>query len=308
MDILLFFLGFVFLLKGADLLIEGASSLALKLKIKPVIVGLTVVAFGTSAPELIVNLKSVLSGYSSMAFANVLGSNISNVLLILGISSFLKKLEFSKKNIFYEIPFFLMISLIFSVMIFWSYPVLNLNFYEGGVLLVFFIIFLAYAWYNKNLIEEEDLEEKNSYLSFLYLVLGSLGLYYGGEYIVNGAVLIGEFFNLSEAFLGATVLAIGTSLPELSASLVAIYKNKSDLAVGNIIGSNIFNILFVLGVSSLFANLKYQVLLNIDLILSFLSMLILFLLIFKSSFLNRKKSYILLLFYLFYLIFVYLRG
>jgi cation:H+ antiporter len=258
MSILLLILGFVFLVIGADKLVEGASSFATNLKIPNIVIGLTIVAFGTSAPELVVNVFSSINKHTDLVMGNVLGSNIFNLAAILGLSAIFQPLIVKRNTTWLEIPFNL---LVISVVAFLALDIaigsgaINvITMSDGLILLSFFAIFLIY---NIELAlksgEEMDLEEEtmSNGKSAVFFFLGLIGLIVGGKLIVDNAVDIATSYGMSERIIGLTIVSVGTSLPELAASVAAVRRGKVDIAVGNVIGSNIFNICLVLGVSSL---------------------------------------------------------
>jgi cation:H+ antiporter len=284
---ILFVIGFIILIKGADLLVDGASSIAYKFKISPLVIGLTIVAFGTSAPELVVNIFASSSGNSEIAIANVLGSNIANILLILGVSAFIYPLVSKRSTVWREIPLCL---LAIVVVAFLANDTLIdkvtpsvLSRIDGFILLSFFIIFLYYTFgIAKVSGEKNDLNIKKYSLgkSSLFILLGLVGLVFGGEWIVNGAVKIAEHFGLSQSLIGLTIVAIGTSLPELATSAIAAYKKQTDIAIGNVVGSNIFNMFWILGLSSVIRPLPFNPVANIDIFMTIGATLILFSLMF----------------------------
>lgn len=278
MTYFLFFLGFLILIKGADFLVEGASSIAIKFNVSQMIIGLTIVSFGTSLPELLVNVTASIGGNPGLAIGNIFGSNIANILLILGISAMIRPLPISKNIYFSEIPFSLVATLLVGFLanaaLLSDVKSLTLSRIDGTILLVFFVLFMGYIYVvfkadNEKLdSEQEKIEPPLSMKkSLLFILLGLVGLYFGGEWVVSGAVLIAEQFGLSETFIGLTVVAIGTSLPELFTSAVAAYKGNTDIAVGNVVGSNIFNLLWILGVSALIRPLPFDVASNTDIVM-----------------------------------------
>lgn len=270
----LFLIGFVFLIKGADLLVEGASSIAKRFKISQIIIGLTIVSFGTSLPELLVNITASFKGSSEIAIGNIFGSNIANILLILGVSAIIRPLPITKNIYFSEIPFSLIATLLVGFLANATLlpnekaAVLTLGRSDGGILLVFFALFLAYIYVVVRSNDEEDKLAEGPVFSnkkaSLYILAGLVGLYFGGEWVVSGAMQFARELGYSETFIGLTVIAIGTSLPELFTSAVAAYKGNTDIAVGNVVGSNIFNLLWVLGVSALLNPLPFDVASNTD--------------------------------------------
>lgn len=262
---ILFVLGFLFLIKGADLLVDGAASVSRKMGISTMVIGLTVVSFGTSAPELVVNVLAGIHGASDIGIGNVLGSNIANILLILGVASVIHELKMHKGLLFREIPFSLLaIAVLFFMANDQSIALRSFNEIDrvdGLVMLSIFSIFMYYlANSSSSSIFEpkSDVEQMPIWKSVIYMVIGILGLGFGGKWIVDGAVLIAQNLGMSENFIGLTIVAVGTSLPELVTSAVAAYKKQVDLAIGNVVGSNIFNIFFILGISSLISPISFN--------------------------------------------------
>jgi cation:H+ antiporter len=312
---ILFVVGFVLLISGANLLVEGSASIAKKLNISSIVIGLTIVAFGTSAPELIVNIFASVQGNTEIAIGNILGSNIVNILLILGVSSIIYPLATKENTVWKEIPLSLLAAILLGVMV-------NDTLIDGGtfsgltridgiVFIAFFIIFLYYTFgISKVSGENTDLEIKEmSYMkSSLYIVGGLLGLVFGGKWIVDGAIKIAEGFNVSQSLIGLTVVAIGTSLPELATSAVAAYKKQSDIAIGNVVGSNIFNIFWILGLSAVINPLPFSKDSVIDIIMTIVASLILFLIMFigKKHTVERWQGVIMILIYIGYV--AYLIG
>lgn len=325
LNVVLFLLGFVLLIKGANFLINGASSIAKKFGLSSMMIGLTVVAFGTSLPELIVSVLASLSGSSDIAISNIIGSNFSNTLLILGSTALVSPLIVKKQTIFREIPFSLLaiiaVFILVNDFLIEGGLVNGLSRMDGLILILFFIIFLYYSFSLKkdktnklvNLRlgpKESQIKQYSNWQAVLYIVIGMMGLFLGGRWIVSGAIEIAEFFSLSEAFIGLTVVAIGTSLPELVTSVVAARKGDADMAVGNVIGSNIFNFLWILGLSATINPIYYNDKLNFDLLLLIVVTVILLPLIYagKKNILTRREGAILLFMYVFYVLYISLRG
>ena len=312
---ILFVIGFVLLISGANILVEGSASIAKKLNISSIVIGLTIVAFGTSAPEFIVNIFASVQGNTEIAIGNIIGSNIVNILLILGVSSIIYPLATKENTVWKEIPLSLLAAILLGVMV-------NDTLIDGGtfsgltridgiVFLSFFIIFLYYTFgISKVSGENTDLEIKEmSYMkSSLYVAGGLLGLVFGGKWIVDGAIKIAEGFNVSQSLIGLTVVAIGTSLPELATSAVAAYKKQSDIAIGNVVGSNILNIFWILGFSSVINPLPFSKDSAIDIIMTIVSSLILFLIMFigKKHTVERWQGVIMIIIYIGYV--AYLIG
>lgn len=255
LDIICLVLGFVLLVKGADVFVEGASKLAEKFHIPEIVIGLTVVAFGTSAPEAAVSITSAFKGTTGIGVGNIIGSNIANVLLILGVSGVIGTIIVKKSTLKKEIPFVIFITLLL--------PVLGLvgdgiSFIDGLILWVLFLAFLYHLYLeskngNEDAIDDvPQLEETDTFPKLLFMIFLGIGaIVIGSNMAVEGASGIASFFGVSDRVIGLTIVAIGTSLPELMTSFMASLKGKNDLAVGNIVGSNIFNILFVLGTAAL---------------------------------------------------------
>lgn len=312
---ILFLVGFYFLIKGADWLVEGASSIAKRFKVSNLMIGLTIVSFGTSAPELIVNLFASFNGSSALAIGNVVGSNISNILLILGVSAMIYPLAVGKGTITKEIPFSLM-----AVVVLWLLVndimingdvVSVLNRSDGAVLLFFFIIFIYYTFgIAKVEGDSEDIKVHNNWMSGLMIFGGMVGLALGGQWIVEGAIAIAKTFGMSEAMIGLTIVAIGTSLPELAASAVAAWRHKADIAIGNIIGSNIFNIFWILGVSAIIRPLNFSTAMNFDIyfMAAITLLLLLFMFVGKKNILQRWQGMTMVLLYFIYIGLLVFRG
>lgn len=280
---LLFALGFVLLIKGADLLVDGASSIAHKLHISAIVIGLTIVAFGTSMPELIVNIFASISGNTDIAIGNILGSNIANILLILGASAIIYPLATQKNTVWKEIPLSLLAAILLGLMandtMIDGGTYSGLTRIDGLVLIAFFIIFLYYTFGIAKVsgeASETDIKEFGYLKSTLYILGGLVGLTVGGKWIVDGAVKIAEYFQISQSLIGLTIVAIGTSLPELATSTIAAYKKQTDIAIGNVVGSNIFNIFWILGVSALIRPLPFNPDANADILMTILASAILF--------------------------------
>ena len=319
-SILLISVGFVLLIKGADFLVNGASSLAKRFNASDIAIGLTVVAMGTSAPELVVNLISGAKGANDVVFGNIIGSNIFNMFLILGISSVIYPITIQKNALWNEIPFSLGITIIFWVLVndkmFFGAETNSADAIDGIILLVLFVAFLVYIFFNmtkdgsESVIEADDIELYSSLKTTLLIVFGIAGLAFGGQMIVDNAIKIAESFGVSERLIGLTILAAGTSLPELATTAVAAFHKKSDLAVGNIIGSNIFNLLLVLGATAVINSpLTFDTALNTDLYMVMLGtfMLFGFMFILKKYEIGRAEGSIYLLGFIGYMIFLFER-
>jgi cation:H+ antiporter len=270
---LLFAIGFFFLIKGASFLVDGASALAKKWGVSELAIGLTVVAFGTSAPELIVNIIASFKGTADIALGNIIGSNISNILLILGVTALISPLAIKRGTVWKEIPFSVAaVAILFYLandVLLQGKGMAFLSRYDGLAMIIMFSLFIFYAFFNSRLTGEEkiDVQTYSFSLACLMIFVGSLGLFLGGKWIIEGAIVIAQNLGISQAMIGLTIIAIGTSLPELATCVIASLKKNADIAIGNIIGSNIFNILWVLGLSSLIRPLSFNVDLNTDIVL-----------------------------------------
>ncbi len=312
MTIFLLLIGFVVLLFSADWLVDGASALARKFNIPNIVVGLTVVAFGTSAPELVVSLLSALNGESELSLTNVLGSNIINTYVILGVAALIYPLSCGKTTMKYEIPLSILAG--FAILIFGTdcFDYVDVKFeglsrWNGIVLLVIFCCFVAYTIYqgthSKNTTEEAENEKTMPmWKSITLIIVGLGGLMLGGHFIVESAVKIAESFNVPKEVIGVTIVALGTSLPELATSAVAAFKKNTDLAIGNVIGSNIFNVFMVLGISATISPLKEYCNMMVDSIFAIIasSLVLLFVISNKKRQITRWHGLILLIIYIIY--------
>jgi len=252
MSYLILAVGFLVLLLGGKFLVDGASAIAARLGLSPGLIGLTIVAFGTSAPELLVSVTAALKGSSDIAIGNVVGSNISNITLVLGISSIIFPIYIQKSTLKLDYPFTLISSVIFYIMAFNGL----ITFYEGIIL---FSCFVALNWYFFKTIERVEfskddailMKKQSPWLAILQLLAGAAGLYFGSELVVGHASLIARNFGVSERIIGVTIIAIGTSLPELVTSVLAALKKETEMALGNILGSNIMNVFSIIGITAL---------------------------------------------------------
>ena len=323
LSILLIIVGFILLIKGADFLVLGASGVAKKLRISEMVIGLTIVAMGTSMPELMVSLTSAIEGYADISLGNIVGSNLVNVLFILGLCAIIKNLAISKESRKVDIP----VSLLVTILLFFfclnggTEKIITRT--EGIILLVIFVIYLGYLLINARKIEKDEgkakVEEKKELktkenteknnktfiLNCVKIIVGIIALKFGADFVVDNAVIIAETIGISEKIIGVTIIAIGTSLPELVASVTAVLRNENDLAVGNIVGSNIFNILLILGVSSTISPIHYSLSYNFDMILliAITILLAIFPFIGKEKYsLERSEGIIFCLIYLAYIL------
>ena len=304
LEILLLIVGFALLIKGADFFVDGASALADRLAVSQIVIGLTIVAFGTSTPELVINIFAAISGKTDISLGNIIGSNIVNILLILGIASLIRPLQTQKNTVWREIPFALLgVIVLLAMCNDMIFDHLNnlLSRSDAIVLLLFFIIFITYSFAISKIEfrDEPEIKRLSGKLILLYLVLGITGLIVGGQLAVTNAATLAKAWGLTDKFIGLTIIAIGTSLPELVTSAVAAFKNKSDIAIGNIIGSNIFNIFFILGITAVINPLPFPVIMNMDLGILLLASILLFLTMFtgKKRILDRWEAIVFLTLY-----------
>ena len=305
MEYLLLIIGFVLLIKGADFFVDGSSSLARFLKIPSVIIGLTIVAMGTSAPEASVSINAALAGNNDIAVSNVIGSNIFNGLVVVGICAFISAFKTNKDILKRDMPVNILITLILCIMIADG----KLNRIEGFLLLagmIFYILNMIHAALKRR---TECFEEQNIplYKSLIFIIGGLAAVILGGNLVVNNASQIAVSFGVSQNFIGLTIVAIGTSLPELVTSIVATRKGDSALALGNAIGSNIFNILFILGTSAVISPLHILSESMIDCIILLISGVLLIIFAFTKKSMSRTEGIICVLAYVGYTAYLFIR-
>lgn len=317
---ILFAIGIILLMKGADWLVDGSSSLAKKLGVPTIVIGLTVVAFGTSMPELVVNIISAIKHNGDIAFGNIVGSNIANIFLILGISAIISEIRVQKSTTWKEIPFSLLaviVLIVFANTAFLDNLQMNdVKRFEGIILILFFAIFLYYVYElskkkSISISKDETKVKKHSSGMIFLLIFGGLALlYFGAQWTVNGAVKIAKLFGLSEYFIGLTIVAVGTSLPELITSVVASLKKNGDIVIGNVVGSNIFNIFWILGITAIIYPFGIPASANFDLIMLLIATLLLFLfmLLGKKHALQKWQGFVFLFIYVLYILFLVKRG
>ena len=301
LNILLLIIGFLLLSKGADLLVDGAANVARRFNIPEIIIGLTIVAMGTSAPEAAVSISSVIRGASGVGIGNILGSNIANIFLILGCSALISDLYVQKNTVLYEIPFVCFISVLLMFMG-WQYGMLSYG--CATVLCVLFAMFTLYLFVISQTKKSEPVSTINvSAINMLcYIIVGIIALIFGAKITVDSATDIARFFNVSERVIGLTIVAFGTSLPELVTCIVAAIKKHSDLVIGNIIGSNIFNILFVLGITGLIQPIPFENAFLTDSAWGIIATILLFVFVFYDKKLTKIKGLFLIVLYIIYLV------
>ncbi len=302
-NLVLLVVGFVLLIKGADYFVEGASKIADKLGIPQLVIGLTIVAFGTSAPEAAISISSAIKGNTGIAIGNIIGSNIMNILLILGITSCITVLKVAKSTVYYEIPFVIFITTVLVVI---GGTQGKLGFISGIILWALFILFFVYlikmakSGKSEGIVEEGEAYDgkKDSMIKLIFITLaGMAAIVIGSDLTVDGATEIAKILGISDRIIGLTIVAFGTSLPELITSVTAGIKGKADIAIGNIVGSNIFNILFVLGTTSLIKSVPYSMNFVIDGIVAIAAAVLLFLGVVRKKQLGRMAGIIMLIAY-----------
>ncbi|MBC5996590.1 sodium:calcium antiporter [Romboutsia ilealis] len=330
MNIIILLLGFVLLVKGADIFVEGSSTIAKILKIPPLIIGLTIVAFGTSAPEAAVSITAALNGQNGMAMGNVVGSNIFNLLMVVGISGFIKTLYVDKAIISKEFPFLLLSSILLFVLTFdvslqgTATNILSRG--DGLVLLMFFAIFMYSLLkaalnsmnnpsleetsisfdsvsidYNDDTLVKEKTNSKVLIKNILASIIGIILIILGGNMVVSSASTIASDFGVSDQLIGLTIVSIGTSLPEFVTSIIAAIKGESSIALGNVIGSNMFNILFVLGASATISPMSIDPMLFVDALFMIIVTLITYLFAIQKRDINKIESAVLVILYIGYM-------
>lgn len=314
---LLIIIGFAVTIKAADFLVDGASALAKKFGISEIVIGLTIVALGTSAPEMVVNVYSSINKKDELIFGNIIGSNLFNTLVILGIAAFIYPVTVKKATALFEIPYSLLATIVVAILandVFLRGSNSNiLTRIDGFILFIFFIIFIIYVirMTLKDLSDDDEgIPEMSLSKSSILIILGLIGLTLGGKLVVDNAVLVAKNLGVSDALIGLTILAAGTSLPELITAIVAAKKKKSDIVIGNVVGSNIFNVFLVLATSSVISPVKFKESLNIDLGVLSLGgfLLIIFMFWGKPKYVvDKKEGTILISLYLGYFIYMMIR-
>ncbi len=304
LHVLLLTVGFVFLVKGADWFVEGAAGIAKKLGIPQLVIGLTIVAMGTSMPEAAVSITSALSGSAGISIGNVVGSNILNILIILGITAVLTNVRIQKTTFRYEIPFMIGITIILMA---FGITGNQITFLEGILFWLLFLIFLGYLFViskKGSVQDEEEIKELPLWKGVLGIIIGGILVVKGSDFAVEGATEIARYFGMSERFIGLTIVAFGTSLPELVTSVTAARRGNADIAIGNIVGSNIFNILFVIGTTALICNVPFDQKFVIDTIVAIFSGVLLWAGTIRYKELRKNCGIVMLLCYVGYFIYL----
>lgn len=311
LDILFIIAGLVMILLGSDWLVDGASGIARKYGISEFIIGMTIVGIGTSMPELVSSLISALGGHGDMALGNVTGSNICNILLILGVTTLISPIAFTRSNIYKDLVVAIGVSLLLVVLLYNGFGLFGgmpgISRLDALVLLAVFVLFMVDSFRSsKGEAEEESAEAAKPMpmgKAIVFILLGLAGLIFGGRFFVDHTVSIAERFHVSEAFISITLMAVGTSLPELATCIVAAVKGKNQLALGNVIGSNIFNIVFIIGTSAVISPFEIQSISTIDMAMVLVSVVMLWLaaFTFKRYKLDRIEGVIFLAAYIGYI-------
>ncbi len=315
MEYLILLAGFIFLIKGADFFVEGASSIAKFFKIPPILIGLTIVAFGTSAPEAAVSVNAALKGANEIALGNVVGSNLFNLLLVIGVASIINPLQVQKGTILKEFPFALLTSLVLFILCAdkslqgGSANILSRA--DGLILLSLFLVFLYYL-VEMALLSKEDYKEEGVIMplgkSIIFSIVGIGGIILGGDWVVKASSSIALQLGMSENLVGLTIVAVGTSLPELVTSIVAALKKESDIAMGNVIGSNLFNVMFILGISAIIRPIPINPVIFFDMICLFGATLVAYLFSITKRVVVRGEGIFLSMSYITYMVYIIIRN
>ena len=311
--IALLLVGFVFLLKGADFFVDGSAAVAKKLKVPSLIIGLTIVAMGTSLPELSVSITASMANSNALAVSNVIGSNIFNLMVVLGMSALMAVIEVSKDVTKKDFPFSVACAVLLLIL---GYLGMELSRVDGAIFLVIFVGFILYQIMSalrarkaalSTESDEDEIKIIPMWLAAIYIVGGAVAVKFGGDWVVSGAKTVAAAFGLSENLIGLTIVAMGTSLPELATSVVAARKNELDMAVGNVVGSNVFNILMILGVASALSPIGFitENVIDICVLLGFSVLVWIFCAVKKK--LGRTEGAVMLLSYAAYAVYICLR-
>lgn len=312
-DILCILVGLVLILVGSDWLVDGASAVARKYGISEFIIGMTIVGIGTSMPELVSSFISAVGGHGDMALGNVTGSNICNILLILGVTALISPIRYTKSNIRKDIPFAILVSLFLMVMLYNCFGLFRemgtpgISRVDALYLLLIFAVFMIDSFKSAKKGDDDGGDENAKPMSMgkaiVFILLGLGGLIFGGQLFVGHTVSIAERFHVSEAFISITLMAVGTSLPELATCVVAAMKGKNQLALGNVIGSNVFNLSLIIGVSAAISPFEIQSISTVDMVMALVAVIMLWLaaFTFKKKKLDRVEGVIFLLVYIGYI-------
>lgn len=308
LDVVVLIVGFALLIKGADWFVDGSASVAKKLRVPTLIIGMTIVAMGTSAPECAVSIAASLKGSNSMAISNVIGSNFFNLLVVCGVCALFKTLPIKKSTLKMEFPFSILAGILLVVL---GYFGMSIGHLDGAILLVIFVAFLIWmvlsAKKARDAAEDEEIKTMPGWKCAVYILVGIAAIVVGGDFVVDSASDIAALFGLSQTLIGLTIVAFGTSLPELVTSIVAARKGEVDMALGNVIGSNLFNVLFVLGIAAAVSPMTMLAENVIDGILLAVVSIITLLFAIKSQNINRKEGAAMLVMYGAYIVYACVR-
>ena len=304
LQVFILLVGFLLLVKGADWFVEGAAGIAKKLGIPQLIIGLTIVAMGTSMPEAAVSITAALQENAGITIGNIVGSNILNILIILGVTALITNVAIQKSTLYYEIPYTIAITIVLMI---FGITGGEITFIEGIIFWLLFIVFLGYLFVMSkkgNSQEDEEVKDIPVWKCILFMLVGGVMVVKGSDFAVSGASAIARFFGMSERFIGLTIVAFGTSLPELVTSVTAAKKGNAGIAIGNIVGSNIFNILFVIGTTALICTVPFESKFIIDTIIAIASGAVLWLGTYKNRELRKPCGIVMLLGYAAYFIYL----
>lgn len=304
LQVFILLVGFLLLVKGADWFVEGAAGIAKKLGIPQLIIGLTIVAMGTSMPEAAVSITAALQENAGITIGNIVGSNILNILIILGVTALITNVAIQKSTLYYEIPYMIAITIVLMI---FGITGGKITFIEGVIFWLLFIVFLGYLFVMSkkgNSQEDEEVKDIPVWKCILFMLVGGVMVVKGSDFAVSGASAIARFFGMSERFIGLTIVAFGTSLPELVTSVTAAKKGNAGIAIGNIVGSNIFNILFVIGTTALICTVPFESKFIIDTIIAIASGAVLWLGTYKNRELRKPCGIVMLLGYAAYFIYL----
>ncbi len=312
--LILLVLGFLFLIKGADFFVEGASAVAKKLHVPGLIIGMTIVAMGTSLPELSVSVTASIAGSNQLAIGNVVGSNIFNLMVVLGSCALFSVLEVGDATIKRDFPFSVICAILLMVL---GLAGFSLGHVDGAILLVLFILFIITmirsGMKSRNEISMEVLDDSEivdipTWLCIIYIIGGAVAIKFGGDWVVDSCTTLALAFGMSETLVGLTIVALGTSLPELVTSIVAARKNELDMAIGNVVGSNVFNILMILGVAAAISPITFMTVNAIDIAILVAFSIIVWLMCYKKRCLARPQGIVMLALYIAYIAYIIVRD
>ncbi len=313
LNIVLLIAGLALLIKGADFFVDGASSVAKALKVPSLIIGLTLVSIGTSAPELSVSITSALAGSNDICFGNVIGSNTFNTFVVIGVSALFVNLSVSRDMKLYDIPILIAIYGILGIFTYITSPS-KIDFWEGLIFIILFIAYMAFLIVrtkkgaSEDDPEDETIKKRKWYLNFLFIAAGLIMIIYGGELVVDNASKLATACGMSELLVGLTIVAIGTSLPELVTSMVAAKKGEHDMAVGNAIGSSLFNLMLILGTSAVIHPINVELSSAVDLIAMLLSAVLVWIFSIKKDKITKWQGVLLIGLYIAYMVYVVIKG